>query len=119
MQHEPRAYLLDILEACEAIMVSVRGIDFDAYKANREKRSAVEREFITIGEAMAVLRDREPALFDQVTAAGEIIDFRNQLTHGYKTINNAVVWGIALRGVPVLRRECKVLLDHLDASRAD
>ncbi|MHB8867549.1 MAG: hypothetical protein ACYC8U_01840 [Thermoleophilia bacterium] len=31
-------------------------MDVDAYRTNRLIRSAVEREFITIGEAVAVLR---------------------------------------------------------------
>jgi uncharacterized protein with HEPN domain len=40
-----------------------------------------------------------------------IVDFRNQLTHEYPTIDDTIVWAIADRDVPVLQRECQVLLD--------
>ena len=44
-------------------------------------RSAVEREFITIGEALKVLAVREPQLFAAIPEGRQIIDFRNLLTH--------------------------------------
>jgi uncharacterized protein with HEPN domain len=42
-----------------------------------------------------------------------MVDFRNQLTHEYPNVNDVVVWGIADRDVPVLRRECQALLEEL------
>jgi uncharacterized protein with HEPN domain len=46
-------------------------------------RSAVEREFITIGEALKVLSFRDPQLFAAIPEGRQIIDFRNLLTHEY------------------------------------
>jgi hypothetical protein len=34
MPREPLAYLLDIVEACEAIASAIRGLDFDGYLAS-------------------------------------------------------------------------------------
>jgi len=50
MPRDASAYLRDIIEACESIESILVGVDLDEYVASREKRSAVEREFIIIGE---------------------------------------------------------------------
>lgn len=111
MPRDPRAYLEDIVEACQAISAATQGLDLPAYLANRLVRSAVEREFIIIGEALVALSRRAPSAFAAIGHARRIIDFRNQLTHEYPTIDDTIVWAIADRDVPVLRRECQVLLD--------
>jgi predicted nucleic acid-binding protein len=47
--------VLDIVEACDAIALAVHDLKLDEYKTDRLIRSSVEREFITIGEAVAAL----------------------------------------------------------------
>lgn len=74
-------------------------------------RSSVEREFIIIGEAMAALSRLAPETFDAITHARRIVDFRNLLTHEYPTVDDAIVWAIVEADVPVLRRQCAILLD--------
>jgi uncharacterized protein with HEPN domain len=120
MQREIRGYLLDIIEACDAIAFATHNLNVDAYCENRLIRSSVEREFITIGEAVGAMSHLDPELFDRISQARRIVDFRNQLTHGYATVNDIVVWGIANRDVPLLRRECEALMSEIDAaSEAD
>jgi uncharacterized protein with HEPN domain len=118
MQREACAYVLDIVDACDAIALDIDGLELDAYRANRQVRSAVEREFITIGEAVAALRQQAPDVFERITQAHQI-DFRNQLAHAYMTVNDTVVWGIAVRDAPLLRGECADLLSQMDQSVAD
>lgn len=110
MQRDERAYLSDILEACSAIEHALSGLDLAAYRADRLVRSAVEREFIIIGEAVAVLSRVAPQLVARITQARRIVDFRNQLTHEYPTVDDTVIWLVAEHDVPVLRRECAALL---------
>ncbi|MHB0981528.1 MAG: HepT-like ribonuclease domain-containing protein [Thermoleophilia bacterium] len=69
-------------------------------------------------------RDRGPrggcgCVPDQSPQAQQIVDFRNQLTHGYMTVNDTIVWGVAVRDAPLLRRACADLLSELDDSFAD
>ena len=52
MPRNALAYLSDVVEACDAIAVTLRGVDLPTYEATRTLRSAVEREFTTIGEAV-------------------------------------------------------------------
>jgi uncharacterized protein with HEPN domain len=110
MQRDWRAYLNDIIEASEAIESATAGIDLAAYRSNRLVRSAVEREFIMIGEAVSALARLSPETFSQITQARRIVDFRNQLTHAYTMVDDAVVWLIAEHDVPVPRDECTALL---------
>jgi len=113
MPRDPRAYLADIIEFCDAIRDAIAGVDLSSYQGNRLVRSAVEREFIIIGEAISALSRRAPELFGTIGNARRIIDFRNQLTHEYPTVDDMIVWAIADRDVPVLRRECEVLMAGL------
>jgi uncharacterized protein with HEPN domain len=112
MRRDARAYLQDIIDACDAIVSALAGVDFDEYRSARIVRSAVEREFITIGEAAAALVHLDVALFSRITNGRRIVDFRNQLTHEYPHVDDRVVWLIARDDIPVLRSECAALLEE-------
>jgi uncharacterized protein with HEPN domain len=116
MPRDERAYLADILDACEAIQVAVRGLSLEGYAGNRLVRSSVEREFIIIGEAMSALARVAPGTFGSITHGRRIVAFRNQLTHEYPTVDDALVWAIVEHDVPVLRRECAALLAAADGA---
>jgi uncharacterized protein with HEPN domain len=113
MPRDVRAYLADTVESCDAITVAVRELDLARYQGSRLVRSSVEREFIIIGEAVAALARFAPEMFDAITRARRIVDFRNQLTHEYPAVDDALVWAIVERDVPVLRRECAALLQRI------
>lgn len=116
MPRDERAYLVDIVESCDAILFAVRGLDLAGYQGNRLVRSSVEREFIIVGEAMAALSRTAPEKFASITHARRIVDFRNQLTHEYPTVDDALVWAIIVKDVPVLSQECARLLPRPAAS---
>jgi len=114
MPRDKRAYLSDIIESCDAITVAVSGLTFENYEANRLVRSSVEREFIIIGEAMASLSRVAYHTFNSITHARRIVDFRNQLTHEYPTVDNSLVWAIIEHDVPLLRKESMALMQTDD-----
>jgi uncharacterized protein with HEPN domain len=115
MPRDARAYLADIVDACDAIAVAVHDLDLTGYERSRLVRSSVEREFIIIGEAIAALARAAPEAFDAITQARRIVDFRNRLTHEYRTVDDALVWAIVERDVPVVRRECAALIQRLSS----
>jgi uncharacterized protein with HEPN domain len=115
MPRDIRAYLADIVDACTAILEAVTDIDLSVYQSNRLVRSSVEREFIIIGEAIAALSRVSPDTFAAITKARRIVDFRNQLTHEYPTVDDELVWAIIKTDVPVLLRECSDLLSSIGA----
>lgn len=58
-------------------------------------RSAVERQFEIVGEALNRLSRTDPAVADQIEDLPRIVAFRNVLIHGYATIDDAIVWEVA------------------------
>ena len=118
MRRDALAYLFDVLESCDAIAAALLGVDLDGYKRSRLVRSSVEREFIIIGEAISARSRVAPDVFASITRARRIVDFRNQLTHEYPTVDDTLVWAIADRDVPVLRDECSALMKRIQAACA-
>lgn len=114
MPRSPLAYLADIVEACNLIDLALRDLDLEAYRRDPIIRAAVERQFITIGEAVNTLSRLAPALADGISHVAMIVALRNQLTHAYPSIDDEIVWGIATHDVLALRAECEALLDDLD-----
>jgi len=91
MKRDPRAFLSDVIEAGQAIHQAIAGISLDEYGNSRLIRSSVEREFITIGEALTQLSQRDQALIGEIEPAPQIISLRNKLTHEYINLNNHLV----------------------------
>ena len=118
MQRDPRAYLSDILEAAAAIQDATSTIDEAGYSQSRLIRSAVEREFIIIGEALKLIAQRDPQLFAAIPEGRQIIDFRNLLTHEYLNDSDPVVWGAIQTDLPVLIEHCRQLLNHLEEGQS-
>lgn len=110
MERDSRAYLLDIRDNCDLILGFVKGSDLIGYKASDLIKSAVERRFIIIGEALARLKQLDLNLLGSIPDAARIIAFRNVLVHGYESISDELVWEIIEDHVPSLRARCDELL---------
>ncbi|MFD5249325.1 DUF86 domain-containing protein [Amycolatopsis sp. NPDC058340] len=108
MQRDARAYLWDASKAAELLSKFSEGEDFDGYRSNAMLRSAVERQFEIIGEALNQLSKVDSGLAAQVPDLGRIVAFRNILIHGYATVDDALVWQVLTERLPglidVLRR---------------
>ncbi len=87
-------YLFDISEACRLLRLFTVGKTFQDYESDPMLRSAVERQFEIIGEALRLTLKEEPELRDRIRSATRILAFRNRLVHGYATVSDAVVWGV-------------------------
>lgn len=81
---------------------------FEKYDSNLLLQDAVERNLITIGEAMNSLLKKEPGI--GISNARKSVDARNKLTHGYDEIENVQVWNIVITHLPVLKAEVKKML---------
>ena len=98
MPRDPRAWLWDIQQAANRVFKFLQGQDLQSYLLNDLVRSAVERQFEIIGEALAQLAKHSPELAAAVPHWREIIGFRNLLIHGYSLIDDVRVWRIAQVG---------------------
>ena len=75
-------------------------------------RSAVERKFEIIGEALSRLERSDPATAGRIEARRQVIGFRNRLAHGYDELNHPFVLEIARTWVPRLEAEARQLLEE-------
>jgi uncharacterized protein with HEPN domain len=110
MQPKVEDRLLDILEVGESIQGLTAGLSFDEYRREEILRLAVERQLITVGEALNVALQLDPALRNQITEAREIIAFRNILVHNYSSIRHDKVWTAITIELPLLLAQVRALL---------
>lgn len=110
MPRETTAYLHDIIDACNSIASILSGISVEMYGILREKRSAVEREFIVIGEATSMLAKFSPERFNRLSDGRKAIGLRNILTHNYASVDHETIYETALQDAPTMRRECIEML---------
>ena len=113
MQRDPRALLWDVREAALAIQSFTTGMDAATYAANPMAQAAVERKFEIIGEALNQLSKLDTAVTARIPDLAQIVAFRNQLIHGYATVNVSTVWNISQTALPALRDAVQGLLDEL------
>ena len=113
MQRDPRAFLWDVRESALAIQTFTEGMDKAAYANNAMAQSAVERKFEIIGEALNQLVKLDSDLAARIPDLPQIVAFRNQLIHGYATVNISTVWNVAKNALPPLLCAVQTLLDEL------
>ena len=110
MRLEVKKLLEDMRRAAELIGEFVAGKALADYATDAMLRSAVERQFEIIGEALNRLSKTEPSVADQITGAPRIIAFRDILIHGYDLVDYEIVWDVIETHLPVLRQEVEALL---------
>ena len=111
MQREPRKYLWDARKAAGAIADFTRGKSFDDFRQDILLRSAVERQFEIIGEALGQLAKSHPEIAANVPDLPRIVAFRNILIHGYAAIDQETVWRVVQENLPALDASLAALLE--------
>lgn len=112
MQLEERKYLFDIKRAADSIYRFCRNKQFQEYKSDELLKSAVERQFEIIGEALANLAKINPETAKQIPEYRRIIAFRNILIHGYAAVDDKIVWGVIENYLDPLQKAAADLLDN-------
>jgi len=110
MKLDSLAHLHDIAQAGTAICHFTAGKCREDYLTDELLRSAVERKFAVIGEALTRLRRDDPATLSQIRHSREIISFRNILIHGYDAVDDRIVWDIIASDLPDLLVDVQALL---------
>lgn len=113
MQRE-RLFLLDIVEAAEAVSRFLDGVDEKAFHASELIQSAVLQKLTVIGEAAARLpqevRERHPDVEWR-----DIVGFRNIAVHAYFNVDWSIVWTTATEDAPSLRERVGTILAEIES----
>ena len=102
-------YLVDILDAADAIARSLQGVSFEEFAGKTEKRDAVLWNLMILGEASRKLPADLIAELAEVPWE-QIRGFRNRVIHGYFSLKWPTVWHIATTEVARLRDGVEPLL---------
>jgi uncharacterized protein with HEPN domain len=103
LKRDPRSLLWNAREAADIIEAITRDKGFADFDRDVVLRSAVERQFEIVGEALSQLARVDPAMAGRIPELRSIIAFRNILIHGYAIIDRARVWRIVQDDLPRLR----------------
>jgi uncharacterized protein with HEPN domain len=105
-------YLRHILEAIDAIQAYTVGMDAAAFIADRKTCDAVIRNIEIIGEACnnVTKHHSEFAVKHPSIPWGFAYEMRNALSHGYFSVDNAIVWQTVQHDLPNLRAQVASLL---------
>jgi uncharacterized protein with HEPN domain len=112
MRLESRKYVHDIQQAARRVAEFTAGKQLADYRSDALLRSAVERQFEIIGEALAQLVKQDEKAAARITEHRRIIAFRNILIHGYADIDDRLVWDIIQAKLPMLRSQIEALLSE-------
>ena len=107
---DPLKYAWDALDAALRIGRFIGGRTVDDYMTDEMLRSAVERQFEIMGEALGALRKMAPAEAAKIRDLPRIVAFRNVLIHGYDSINDQLVWEAATEDLGVVVIALQTLL---------
>ncbi len=110
MRPETRKFLWDAARAADRIAEFVSGRSFEDYIADAMLRSAVERQFEILGEALAQMAKGDAPVAEAIPELARIVAFRNVLIHGYATVDDKLVWGVVEGKLPALRATLDGLL---------
>jgi uncharacterized protein with HEPN domain len=110
MQLESRKYLEDVRQAVAAVTQFTAGKDFLQYQQDSLLRSAVERQFEIIGEALRRISSVDPPTALRITDHKRIVAFRNVLSHAYGRVDHRLIWALVEGKLHTLREEVELLL---------
>lgn len=110
MQLEIQKYLFDIKTSIDSINDYLGDSrDFNAFKANKLLKRAIERELEIIGEAAGRILKIDSNF--PIEDARKIVDLRNWVIHGYDIVDDVIIWGIISKQLPVLKSQVEALLE--------
>lgn len=111
MPPDTKKHLFDIRRAAERLVRFSAGRSADDYASDDFLRSAVERQFEIVGEAIGrIVRSGDVATAARISEYRRIIGFRNQLIHAYDLIDDQTVWKTLQTKLPVLLAEVTAML---------
>ena len=117
MQLESKKYLYDVQSAAALIRQFTSEKSLFDFESDAMLRSAVERQFEIIGEALSQLAHSDLDTAAKISEYRRIIAFRNILIHGYANVDYRLVWGVVEGQLSVLIDEVQMLLQTEDPEK--
>ena len=110
---DPKLYLNDIIEAMSAIEQFVEGVDFEDFKNDDMRSSAVIRKFELIGEAAKRVPDSIKQEYPDIPWK-DMAGMRDRLIHFYFGIKYELVWNTIRDVIPQVKALITKILEELE-----
>ena len=110
MRLEAGKLLYDIQHAAALLREFTKGKNLSDYQDDAMLRSAVERQFEIIGEAMGEFARIDETAVRRISHYQRIIAFRNILIHGYADVDDRLVWDVLKTNLATLESDVGTLL---------
>jgi uncharacterized protein with HEPN domain len=107
---ERNARLWHIERAATAILQFAEGKSAADFATDHLLQSAIERQLITIGEALSRAVKVDPEIAQTIEGASATIALRNRLVHNYPATDWQRIWEIAAHDLPRLLSQVRALL---------
>ena len=114
VRRDPRILLRNIVKAAAKIENYIDSVDLATYVGDEGIQDQLERNFISIGEALNQLSRDAPDLAGRFPEVGDIIGFRHVLVHDYDQIEAETVWSCAVDELPGIRLIAEMLLTEVN-----
>lgn len=110
MIKDPLVYAQHILDAIARIHKHVNTVTRESFlEEDSTEAAAVVRELEIIGEAASHIPDEFRNTYSQIPWQ-KMKDMRNELIHGYLTVDFEEVWNVVEKDIPKLEDEIAVIL---------
>lgn len=105
-----RMYVQDMAEFAERIVSYTRGLDRDAFIADKRTYDATLRNIELMGESATHIPEEVREAHPEI-AWRNMIGARNRVAHGYLGIDDDVIWDIIGVQIPALLPRLRAMLD--------
>ncbi len=109
MKRETAKRLLDARNACSEIEQFATGETRDSIRTNRGLQLILQTLISNIGEALNQMSQSDPETANDIPDLRSIVGMRNQIVHGYDSVDYFIVWKVATEDIPSLA----IVLDDL------
>lgn len=113
MHAEAGKLLWGARQAADPVERFTSGKSFSDDRADDQLRSASERQFEIIGEALDQLARIDPSAAKTIPDLPRIFGFGNALIHRYATVDDRLVWGVIEGNLQPLRTTLAHWLDQV------
>ena len=111
------AYLADMVEACERVIVFASGVaDDDLMDRSAPLRGAVLHQLTILGEAAKYIDDERRLVWPTIPWA-DMTGMRDKLVHYYKGIDDEMVCLTIRTSIPEVLPQLRSMLAEMDAER--
>ena len=105
-------YLHHILDAIEDVENSLKNISMTEFKENKDKKDATVRRIEVIGEAVKNISKEFKQKHPQIEWK-KIAGARDVMIHAYFSIDLNIVWEIAKKDLPTLKKQIEEITKNL------